>query len=233
MLNPYQRAAAMTMMETNDPKDGVNVLASMVNRARLEKRDLGTLVSTPIYQPTIEPSQEARLTSIIRNPQFMQNAQLAERYWTGVEKVPHAATHFLAPEKTMLALEAREPSKYKSWREWTGFDPNTQSYRGVVLRDGSHAFLRPSDHENTENPIPPMPQGSQPKMYTPVDHNPFDTYEYGKALAAKQTLSGQQPTFNPEVLKPKETPVAQGIGGTQVLPNVSMVPVDHDPWGTG
>lgn len=145
-LTPYQKAAAMALMEADgaNPNDARNALGAMINRAGRSGEDLGAHVSRSIYQPTIEPSQEARLGRIMANPRFNDLAGWAERRASGNESDPvNGATHFLAPERTMLGLEAQNPRKYRSWRSWAGFDPETNAYRGVIMRDGSHAFLAP------------------------------------------------------------------------------------------
>lgn len=145
-LSPYQKAAAMALLEADaaNPADARNALGAMINRAQREKQDLGEHVGRAIYQPAIEPTQQARLDRVLKNPEFANLSAWAERRAQGQEDDPvNGATHFLAPEKTMLALEAREPQKYRSWRQWTNFDPESNAYRGVILRDGSHAFLAP------------------------------------------------------------------------------------------
>jgi hypothetical protein len=145
-LNPYQRAAAMALMEADgaNAADARNALGAMVNRAKRSNEDLGQHVSKPIYQPTIEPAQERRLSRILSSPAYQELTGWAERRWSGQEPDPvQGATHFLAPERTMVALTAREPNKYRSWPRWTGYNPETGSYKNVVLRDGSHAFVAP------------------------------------------------------------------------------------------
>lgn len=145
-LNPFQRAAAMALMEADgmNPQAARNALAAMINRSAKSGADLGEHVSQAIYQPAIEPTQQARLDRILGSQAFHDLTGWAERRAAGREPDPvQGATHFLAPESVMLDLEAREPSKYRSWRDWTGFDPETKSYRGVVMRDSSHAFLVP------------------------------------------------------------------------------------------
>jgi len=146
-LDDDQKAAAMALMEANTGKnqmgDAGNVLAAIHNRADKEKQTVGSHVSQRIYQPTIEPAQEQRLAGIISSPQFAALTALSKQYGSGEVERPHKATHFLAPEKTMLDLEAGNPSKYHAWRGWTGFDANSGQYKGVELRDSSHAFLSP------------------------------------------------------------------------------------------
>lgn len=149
-LNPYQRAAVMSLMEADgaDPQSARNALAAMINRAAKSGVDLGEHTSTRTYQPTIEPAQERRLSRLINTPAFSDLTSWAERRSRGEEADPvNGATHFLAPEKTMLALEASNPSKYRNWgprgANWTGYDPSTGSYKGVIMRDASHAFLAP------------------------------------------------------------------------------------------
>jgi hypothetical protein len=145
-LSDDQRAAAMAIMEADTGKNAAvdrrNVLAAIHNRAEREGETVGSSVSRRIYQPVIERSQQARLDRILASPEFGELTALSKQYGSGQEPRPHTATHFLAPERTMLALEAREPQKYRSWRQWTGFNPET-GYSGVQLRDSSHAFLTP------------------------------------------------------------------------------------------
>lgn len=136
----------MALMEADgmDPVSAKNALGAMLNRAAKTGEPLGDHVSKPIYQPTIEPAQQARLDRILASKEFPDLTSWADRRQQGLEEDPvQGATHFLAPEKTMLSLEAGNPRKYRSWRSWTGFDPETQSYKGTILRDGSHAFLAP------------------------------------------------------------------------------------------
>jgi len=204
-LSPYQRAAAMALLEADNGRvgDARNALGAMVNRARAERQDLGAHVSRPIYQPTIEPTQRARLPQVIRRPEFFDLTNWAERRWSGQEADPvQGATHFLAPERTMLQLEEREPNKYRSWRSWTGFDPASGQYQGVLLRDGSHAFLRPaglggSQEQNAfavtpptlmdgGRDQPPMASARQqsPSAYgqtfqSPAQQNAFSTPKWG------------------------------------------------------
>lgn len=146
MLNPFQKAAAMALLEADrmNPADAKNALGAMINRAAKTGEDLGAHVSQKIYQPTIEPAQEGRLNRVIASPAFRQLTEWAQARATGSEPDPvGGATHFLAHEKTMLALESQDPKKYRSWRGWSGFDPTTGQYTGVLSRDGSHAFVAP------------------------------------------------------------------------------------------
>lgn len=149
-LNSFQKAAAMSLMEADnmDPVDAKNALGAMINRAAKNGEDLGAHVSQKIYQPTIEPGQQARLGRILNSPQFQQLTAWAEARAAGHEPDPvNGATHFLAPERTMLALERSDPQKYKNWgprgANWSNFDEATGEYKGVVTRDKSHAFLAP------------------------------------------------------------------------------------------
>jgi hypothetical protein len=162
-LNPYQRAAAMALMEADgmDTTAARNALGAMINRAMRTGADLGEHVGQRIYQPAIEPAQQARLDRIVRSPAFSELTGWAERRHRGQEADPvQGATHFLAPERTMLALEAQNPQKYRSWRQWTGFDPASNQYRGVIMRDASHAFL--------------APEGSYSVPAKPIDESPGD-----------------------------------------------------------
>lgn len=145
-LDPYQKAAAMALMEADraDPNDAKNALGAMINRAAKNGEDLGAHVSQKIYQPTIEPAQQQRLGSILGSAKFEQLTEWARRRASGQEADPvNGATHFLAHEPTMEALRAREPGKYRSWVQWTGYDANGGQYANVTHRDRSHAFLAP------------------------------------------------------------------------------------------
>jgi uncharacterized protein YcbK (DUF882 family) len=143
-LNQFQKAALMSLMEAGGGKNSVNALGAMINRAAKEGEDLGAHVSGKIYQPTWESSQRARMDRLLNSPEFPQLVEWAKRRIAGEEPDPvNGATHFLVHEKTMLALEARNPRKYRSWRKWTKFDPKTGQYGNVMLRDETHAFNAP------------------------------------------------------------------------------------------
>lgn len=164
-LSPYERAAAMALMEADgaDPDAARNALGAMINRATRGGVDLGEHVSQPIYQPAIEPAQQARLERILGMDAFRDLSGWAERRAQGLEPDPvQGATHFLAPESVMLALEAREPRKYRSWRSWTGFDPEAGSYRDVIMRDDSHAFLAPEGRFSA--PFQPVAGGGDSRV---------------------------------------------------------------------
>jgi hypothetical protein len=171
-LNAYEKAAAMALMEADrkDPIAGMHALDAMINRSGKEGVDLGEHVSQPIYQPTIEPAQQARLDSILKDPSFPLLTQRAEDRVTGREPdFVNGATHFLAPESTMLSLERQNPSKYRNWgprgANWTGFDPNTGAYKNVVKRDASHAFLTPDGSGSGALPPPTTQPGG---AYAPI-----------------------------------------------------------------
>lgn len=168
-LSPYEKAAAMSLMEADrmDPISAMHALDAMVNRSGKEGVDLGEHVSQKIYQPTIEPAQQRRLDRILSSETFPLLAQRAEDRVTGREPdFVGGATHFLAPESTMLSLERSNPSKYKNWgprgANWTGYDPSTGAYKGVVMRDQSHAFLAPEGTADGSLP-PPAPPSATPR----------------------------------------------------------------------
>ena len=157
-LTGIEKAAAIALLEA-DVRDGkvdldaaTNVLGAMINRADKEGKPLGDHVSSKAYQPTIEPAQYARLKVIVGSPAFRELVDLGRARLSGeAEDWVKGATHFLAPEGRMLALERGEPEKYKDWgprgSNWTGFgkDPSRPGeYSAVVFRDGSHAFLAPA-----------------------------------------------------------------------------------------
>jgi hypothetical protein len=149
-LDAYQKAAAMALMEADGRNfnDARNAAGAMVNRAAKSGADLGSHVSGAIYQPTIEQSQQQRLPSILKSPEFGQLTQWVKARSAGDEPDPVAgATHFLAKPQVMLSLESRQPDKYKNWgprgENWTGYDPKTGQYANQTIEDGSHAFLAP------------------------------------------------------------------------------------------
>lgn len=168
-LSPSQKAAAMALMEAQggDTAGAKNALGAMINRAAKDKQGLGESVSSKIYQPTIEPSQFARLPRILKDPQFNELVGLADSRLAG--NTPDwvgGATHFLAKPETMLALEAKEPNKYKSWRSWTGYDPKTGQYANTIMSDASHVFLAPEGKHGDALPPPsasaPSTKSSEP-----------------------------------------------------------------------
>lgn len=159
-LNAYQKAAAMSLMEADgrNKDDARNALGAMVNRAKMYGTDLGDHVSRSIYQPTIEASQQARLHGILQDKAFPELTGWAERRWGGQEPDPvSGATHFLAHPNVMLKLSGGvrpdgrgsyvgNSTKYRSWPRWTGYNPETNQYRGQVHTDKSHAFLIPAGY---------------------------------------------------------------------------------------
>lgn len=189
-LTPYQRAAAMALMEADgtNPADARNALGAMINRARKGNVDLGHHVSQKIYQPTIEPSQQARLDRLLKHPEFGNLTTWAEKRYAGQEADPvNGATHFLAHPRVMLALEAREPGKYKNWgprgANWTGYNPATGEYRNQTFSDRSHAFLAPEGRHEFG------PQQSAAAVPPPQTQQPAVT----AATAAPQAAPRQQP----------------------------------------
>lgn len=149
-LDPASKAAAMALMEADlkggkiDVDSARNALGAMINRAARDGVDIGEHVSGKIYQPTIEDAQLARLPKLVGSPEHQALVQAYNDRISGkAADWVNGATHFLAPESAMLALEEGNPNKYRSWREWTGYDDKTGAYKGVTFRDGSHAFLAP------------------------------------------------------------------------------------------
>lgn len=71
-LDDYQKAAAMALMEADGRNfnDARNAAGAMVNRAAKSGESLGEHTSKPIYQPTIEPAQQQRLSGILKSPEF-------------------------------------------------------------------------------------------------------------------------------------------------------------------
>lgn len=207
-LGPYQRAAAMALLEADsaDPEAARNALGAMINRAMRTGEDLGAHVSQPIYQPAIEPKQQARLERILQLPAFQELSGWAERRAQGLEPDPvQGATHFLAPERTMLALEAREPRKYRSWRNWTGFDPETGSYRDVILRDRSHAFLAPEGTYSA--PFQPVDGESRVAAFAAPQLDDSRTGSFAAPGLASRTGSFAAPGLSPSFPDPAPAPM--------------------------
>lgn len=145
-LNDEEKAAAMSLMEADGMRidDAKNVAAAMVNRAAKNGHSLGQDVSSRAYQPTFEPTQEARLGKILQSEQYQKVRSFISDYQSGnVPDPTSGATHFLVHPQVMLNLEAREPNKYRSWRGWTGFDQGSMTYAHQTITDRSHAFLAP------------------------------------------------------------------------------------------
>lgn len=228
-LDDVTKAAVMAYLEA-DSKNGKidlgsasNALGAMINRADKEGVPLGQHVSQKIYQPTIEPAQYARVNKALQSEEVAQLKTLANERLSGQrEDWVNGATHFLAPEKTMLALEAREPSKYKNWgprgQNWTGFgkDPDRPNeYAGVVMRDASHAFLAPSGAHSAKfgQPQPQPPDGMDVATYSPMPNsagsiptvNPGMVAQDGKAVPATfgslAATAGQTPASDLSSLK--------------------------------
>lgn len=147
-LGDHEKAAAMSLMESDSGKDwlgnATNVLGAIHNRAGKEGVPLGKHVSGSIYQPTIEPAQQARLSRILSSPEYHQMVTWSKARQTGEISDPvGGATHFLAHEPVMERLRAQDPGKYKSWVNWTGYNGGGGKYQNVTHRDQSHAFLTP------------------------------------------------------------------------------------------
>lgn len=220
-LNGYERAAVMALMEAEkaNPDDAKNVLGAIVNRATMEKQDLAQHTSRPIYQPAIERSQEARLDRLLKHPEFRPLTAWAERRAQGQEADPvNGATHFLAPEKTMLSLEAREPQKYKSWRKWTNFDPESSAYRGVIMRDKSHAFLAPDGRPVETAPVPSV------QDYEGAIDPPPSAAAVAVASAAPRAAAPAAPAPAPTAAEPASSfmPKADAVTASQQIAKAVM-----------
>lgn len=192
-LDSYQKAALMALMEANgaNPQSARNALGAMINRAAKSKEDLGRHVSGRIYQPTIEPAQQARLDRLLKSSAHSDLTSWAKRRAAGEEQDPvSGATHFLAPERVMLNLERSNPAKYKNWgprgANWTGYDPATGAYKGVVMRDASHAFLAP------EGAFSVASNASQPTEVAP----PILQAGYGRQQPDAPQMAAAQPAAN-------------------------------------
>lgn len=157
-LTPSQRLALMGLLERDggDYASGINTIHANINRARALDWDTDRVLNfkgrgrdgTPNrygwFQPLDEPGQRARADALLKHPDFALYDAEAQAAINGfVPDRVGGATHYLSKPGTMLALEAREPGKYKSWRSWTGFDPATREYRNQTAVDRSHAFLAP------------------------------------------------------------------------------------------
>ena len=211
-LSPYQKAAAMSLLEADSKQgrinfmDARNAMGAMINRADKEGQDLGDHVSRKIYQPTIEPEQYSRLAAIVQMPQFKALTDLAEQRATGkVGDWVDGATHFLAKPQTMLSLEANEPEKYKSWRRWTGYDDATGKYKNEVMADNSHVFLAPEGRHSAGSYAPTYGAGAE------VSGPP-------EALAPPPYPATQDASGQPQPQLPKLAEVLGGDAGSLLAP---------------
>jgi hypothetical protein len=236
-LNPHQRGALMALMEADGarPQDAQNALAAMVNRSMKSGEDLGRHVSRKIYQPTFEPAQQARIDRLMKSPAFGDLTQWAERRMQGLEPDPvGGATHFLAKPETMLALEARNPSKYKNWgprgANWTGYDPATGQYRNQTFADKSHAFLAPEGKFSAPYKgrdagtavAANGPKGAfEPAASEAIRMAPLPTQMAGngpQATAEPQRIAQSSPWTNPYGDAPAATPPPPTAPGPQPGP---------------
>lgn len=157
-LTPAQRLALMGLLERdgNDYESGINTIHANLNRARSLDWDTDRVLNfkgrgrdgTPNrygwFQPLDEAGQRNRAGALLEHPDFPLYEAEAQGALNGfVPDRVGGATHYLAKPGTMLALERREPKKYKSWRNWTGYDSGTGEYRNQTAIDRSHAFLAP------------------------------------------------------------------------------------------
>jgi hypothetical protein len=179
-LNPFQRAAAMALMEADGMRidDARNVLNAIINRAAKGGENLGSHVSGKIYQPTSEAAQERRLGRILSSPQYRELVSYAQARAEGrVQDTVGGATHFLAHPEVMIAYQRKNPDKYHDWGpfpnskgkpgiNWTGYDPKTKKYANQTVSDRSHAFLAPEGLYQGSGGAP-APQGSQGGPPTP------------------------------------------------------------------
>lgn len=219
-LDSYQKAALMALMEANgaNPQSARNALGAMINRAAKNKEDLGRHVGGRIYQPTIEPAQQARLDRLLKSSAHSDLTAWAKRRAAGEEQDPvSGATHFLAPERVMLNLERSNPAKYKNWgprgANWTGYDPETGAYKGVVMRDASHAFLAP------EGAFSVASNSSSPAEVAP----PILQAGYGRQPPEAPQMAAAQPAADPTlksafsgfVNKPLAT-MPEALGGKDI-----------------
>ncbi len=195
-LDPYQKAAAMALMEADgmDPQAARHALSAMINRAGARGENLGAHVSGRIYQPTMERKQQARLQRILANPEHANLTQWAQRRAQGLEDDPTGgATHFLAHEPVMERLQAREPGKYKSWVGWSGYNRGGGQYSNPdgspVFRDKSHAFLKL--------------EGQKPQQVAQADAKPA---QYAQAGGEGQFTTDQLRTM---LKNPHLAPMAQ------------------------
>jgi hypothetical protein len=171
----------------------------MINRAAKEGVDLGEHVSGRIYQPSIEPSQQARLDQILRSEHFPELTSWTERRVQGLEEDPvKGATHFLASEPVMEKLRAQNPGKYKSWVNWSGYNRGGGQYTNPdgtpVIRDADHAFLAPEGAFSApyKGPSPPVMASAAP---SPIHQTGVGRLSFPSShtLAAAPSVSAPSP----------------------------------------
>lgn len=242
-LSDLEKAATMAMMEAGikggrpDPVAAKNALGAMINRADRDGEPLGKHVSRKIYQPTIEPSQFKRLKSLGKDPLHADLMGFAERRLAGQEPDPvQGATHFLAHPDLMLALEAKNPRKYRSWRKWTGFDQENKRYANQVTADRSHAFLAPegiwSAAFETQAPMPeknPMFHDVGPDFEPEAPRNPslvMDLPEGVEGELGGNLMPQRNPAFMGMDPEPRQMPPP-----AQEAPRNTMIamPEKRDP----
>jgi hypothetical protein len=225
-LDSYQKAALMALMEADgaNPQSARNALGAMINRASKSKEDLGAHVSKPIYQPTIEPAQQARLDRLLKSSAHSDLTAWAKRRAAGEEQDPvSGATHFLAPERVMLNLERSNPAKYKNWgprgANWTGYDPSTGAYKGVVMRDNSHAFLAPEGAYSVASASPAAaPEAAAPPVLQADYGRQAPEVAQGAIAAAPSEPApdtGLKAAFSGFVNKPLAT-MPEALGGKDI-----------------
>lgn len=171
-MDQYQMVAAMAILETKKNKDGSfciecskNIVHSIINRASLDNMSLKRSVSSPIYQPVIEPFQYKVLARYVDSQEHKELSHEAYKRHTGqIKDRVNGATHYLVHPRVMVALTKKKPCKYWNWGpfkcngkpgdNWTGYSPSTKRYRNQVLVDSDHAFLAPQGKHSARRDSP-------------------------------------------------------------------------------
>lgn len=137
-----------------------------------------------VYQPLNEPGQHARLPRLTSDADTTRLAEWIRLREAGaVPDVAGGATHFGATIPVMQALEAREPSKYRTWRSWMTPE-NRVALEGDHGRKG-HWFYAPQGRHSV-----PYDQAAAERELTEVDKDghidakiaPFQLDPAGKPL---------------------------------------------------
>jgi hypothetical protein len=190
------------MMEPNSGKDhlrdGQNVGGALYNSAQKNKLTLGQEASSSRYQPTTEPNQQARMSSLRKSPEFQQMVSFIQGRENGGPDNVNGATNFLA--KNMKDYWKSDPNKYpiEHWGKWSGYDPATDTFKyDTHVPDSSHVFIREPGDPDPKGGFAPATQTAANDV--PPGASPAMIHNYGR-------LSGPDAPSAPDVAVADATP---------------------------